>query len=297
VDRERAVDVQAVPPEEVMRLHPEGDQEVTGCSPARPSLALPRESQLGPGIHPRRHRHDDLPLLADLAAATADPARLARHLPAAIARGTRPLHCKAALAERDRARAPAFAARLRPRARRVPGAAARGALLGDGHADRQPPATRRHRERNLDDVLDVAPALRRAPPPAPRTLAEVEDRAEQIAQATEVQVLGRRTEPAARAPRVRARPAEPEPGERPHLAELIVLLPLLRVGEDRIRLPDLLEALRRTRVVPVRVRMVLLGELAIRPLDLLGRSALRHAQDLIVILARRRWHRRPNLAS
>src|SRR5690606_30609715 len=158
-------------------------------------------------------------------------------------------------------------------------------------------ATRSHRERNLDDVLDVTPALRCAPPPAPRTLAEVEDRAEQIAQATEVaKILGRRTEPAARAPRVRARPTEPEPGERPHLAELIVLLPLLRVGQDRVRLPDLLEALRRARVVPVRVRMVLLGELAIRPLDLVGRGTLRHAQDLIVILARRRWHRRPNLA-
>src|SRR5690606_14471075 len=131
--------------------------------------------------------------------------------------GTRPLHRKAALAERDRARAPAFAARLRPGARRVPGAAARRALLGDGHADREPPATRSHRERNLDDVLDVTPALRCAPPPAPRTLAEVEDRAEQIAQATEVaKILGRRTEPAARAPRVRARPTEPEPGERPH---------------------------------------------------------------------------------
>src|SRR5262249_58609767 len=69
----------------------------------------------------------------------------------------------------------------------------------------------------------------------------------------------------------------------PVRAELVVLLPLLRIAEDFVRLVDLLE-LRLGGLVPwVHVRMMLARQLPERLLDFLVGGGLRHAEGGVVV--------------
>jgi len=69
------------------------------------------------------------------------------------------------------------------------------------------------------------------------------------------------------------------------LAEAVVLRALLRIGEDLVRLGDLLELLLRLRLVLlVAVGMPLERELAERLLDLVRRGLARDAERLVVVL-------------
>src|SRR5690606_10479837 len=67
-------------------------------------------------------------------------------------------------------------------------------------------------------------------------------------------------------------------------AVLVVHAPLLGVGEDGVRLVDLLEALLGPGVVGVTVGVVLGGQLAEGAPDLVLGRALRYPQDLVVVL-------------
>src|SRR5581483_11979027 len=69
----------------------------------------------------------------------------------------------------------------------------------------------------------------------------------------------------------------------PVRADLVVPAALLGIGEDLVGLVDLLEAPLGLRS-SVDVRVVLPGQLPVRPLDLLGRRVLRDAEDLVVVL-------------
>jgi hypothetical protein len=74
-----------------------------------------------------------------------------------------------------------------------------------------------------------------------------------------------------------------DPGE----PELVVAAPLLGVGEDLVRLGDLLELLLgRFRVLLRDVGVVLSREATVGRLDLVRRSGLRYAQDFVVIALR-----------
>src|SRR5690554_2615994 len=66
--------------------------------------------------------------------------------------------------------------------------------------------------------------------------------------------------------------------------DLVVLLPLLRIREHRIRLRDGLEPLLGFRVTRVGVRVEFLGELAIGALDLVLAGIGRHLQDGVEVL-------------
>jgi hypothetical protein len=63
----------------------------------------------------------------------------------------------------------------------------------------------------------------------------------------------------------------------------IILCPLVLVGQQIVRRGDLAEAIRRLGIVLVAVGMKLLGELAVRLLDLGFVRAARHAQFLIQV--------------
>src|SRR5262249_62233127 len=82
--------------------------------------------------------------------------------------------------------------------------------------------------------------------------------------------------------------AEGEAAVRPRppvlRAEAVVLLPLLRVGEDVVGALDLLEALLRGGVARIRVRVVLARELAVRLLDLVLARRSRDAEGLVQVL-------------
>src|SRR5262249_127504 len=104
-----------------------------------------------------------------------------------------------------------------------------------------------------------------------RTAAE--EAAEQIAEVAEVVD---REVAAAEVARVEARP-----GATAVLAEAVVLLALLLVGERVVRVLDLLELLFRGGVARVLVRVVLRRQLAVRLLDLIGRGVLLDAQRVV----------------
>ena len=81
-------------------------------------------------------------------------------------------------------------------------------------------------------------------------------------------------------------PGRNEPGSKPEDAALVVLLALLGVGQDRVRLLHLLEALLGLLVARVLVRVVLARELAVGLLDLVGRGLLVDAERPVWILHR-----------
>src|SRR5690606_28138350 len=118
---------------------------------------------------------------------------------------------------------------------RVPGPIARCALFGDGNGDGHLATPHRQLERDLHRILDVPSPLRRGPRPRPGPPPELEDRAEQVAEPADVRQVVE-VEPAA-PPGLRARPRpaggrEIEPSQTAELPQPVVLLPLLRVGED-----------------------------------------------------------------
>ena len=69
-----------------------------------------------------------------------------------------------------------------------------------------------------------------------------------------------------------------------HGADRVVLLALGLVGQNRVRLPDLLEPLRRRSVVGVTVGVVLLRERTVGLLDGGGVGVLTHAEDRVEVL-------------
>src|SRR5439155_16060999 len=161
--------------------------------------------------------------------------------------------------------------RLRARA----GALAAGGLELDRNLGLDP--AQRVVEREVDLYLQVAPA------PTPLLLlrppAAAEEPAEDVAEVAEISEVEPLVGEA-------AGPGPPVLG-----AEAIVLLPLLGVGEHVVGGLHLLEALLRSWVARVCVRVVLAGELAVGLLDLVLTRALGHAEGLVEILNRR--HRSP----
>jgi hypothetical protein len=70
----------------------------------------------------------------------------------------------------------------------------------------------------------------------------------------------------------------------PVLAELIVALTLLRIGEDIIGLPDLLEFFFRAAVTRVDVRVIFARQLAVGFLDVVCSCGARHPQHFVIVL-------------
>src|SRR5262249_16224605 len=81
----------------------------------------------------------------------------------------------------------------------------------------------------------------------------------------------------------RTRPRAARARERAVLAQHVVFLALVVVAQDVVGLVDLLEALRRLRVVWFAVRVILLGELAEGLFDLIGCRVFSDAKDPIVV--------------
>src|SRR5690606_36779617 len=128
--------------------------------------------------------------------------------------------------------------------------------------------------------LDVGTSLRTAPlaVPEPEHVAETEA-AQEILKVLDANLLlvGALAEA--------TRSESSEPGTtRPEPAHLVVLAPLLGVGQHRVGLGDLLESLLGLGIVGIGVGMVLLGELAIRLLDVLGGRVLVDPEDPVEVL-------------
>src|SRR5690606_14704685 len=280
-----------LPAEEAVRLHPEDDDQIPPLSAARSHFALLRDAELRARIHPGRNGHLELSLRPYLALPLTRRARRRRDRAPPVAGGTGSGHGEAALPENDRPASLTLRTGGGRRSRRRSVSAAGAAWLPErnGHGDL--PSPHRGLEGHLHRLLDVLPALRSlgARRPSRASAAEAENPSEAVtesaetAEVLEAEGLGRPS------PRrgSSARPEPAEPTEAAELPYLVVLLALRLVGEHRVRLGDLLEAIGRTGIVGVRVRMVLFGELAIRLLDLVGARVLRYPENPVIVFRRR----------
>src|SRR5262245_5092519 len=158
------------------------------------------------------------------------------------------------------------------RSRPCTAAMAGRALARGRYRDRDLRAVHRLVEAEADLALEVAPALLARP----RLAAAAEERGDDVPDI--------RGEAAAARDSARAREASrPEAGEA---SPRVVLLALLLIGEDVVRLLDLLEVLLGLFVIRVAIRMPLAGELPVGLLDLVLRGALLDAQDLVEVARR-----------
>src|SRR5215469_252867 len=273
------------PAEHRMRLDVHPHVQVAGWAAALAGSALARDLDPLAVGHPGRDARLDGPRAHRPAAARAGRARVIDHqaaAPALLARlgdAERPLvPARLPGSVADRAD-PGHGAGLGAGA--VAGRA--GALTGQPQPDRG--AVDRVAEAQRGLGLDVRSPARPVLGGGPA--AAVEHGAEQVAQAAPGGVPG----VAEQVTQVEVEPAAPRPaaGRHPEAAaeqraRLVVLLAPLLVGQHRVRLGDLLEALLGLRVALVRVRMILAGQLAVRRLDLGGLRRLGDPQGLVVIL-------------
>ena len=201
--------------------------------------------------------------------------RCAHHLAGAAADVARPADAEEALLQDDLAGAAALRAALGLGARLRAAALAGVARPHLGQLELRLEAGDHVGERDLEVVTQVRAALAApAPPPAPAAR-----RAEQLAEQI-VEDVGEAAEVA----EVEAGHAAlgADAGE----AEAVVGAPLLRVGEHRVGLGRLLEALLGVRIAGVAVGVVLERELAVGLLELVGARLARDAQDLVVVALR-----------
>ena len=255
-----------------------------GAPPFRPRSPCPVRRTLAPDLTPAGTETWILRFWWTLPDPPHAPALLFGLLPASHARRTGPVDGEPALPEGYAPRSLALRALLPVR----PGSPARaqtgGALLVDGDRDGNSAALHRRHERNVDtqlDVLSLAWSRRAGRPALP---APVENRREDLGEATESpQILEGEARCGCRFRPGRSRPGSTE-AEGAQLPHLVVLLSLLRVGEDAVRLADLLETLGCPRVPRVRIRVILLGQSAVRLLDRGGVGLLVDAEDRVVVL-------------
>src|SRR5579875_1047136 len=273
--RDMHVDVGAVAVEQPVRLDGQEDVEIAGSAAAHAGFALAREPDARAVLDARRNRNRQRALTLDAALAAALPARILDDAAGAVAGGTGALDGEEALLRAHAALAVAGRAVDRPRARL--GAVAPAGVASDErrHAHRRLFAVERLFERDLEIVAQVAAAQVGALLAAAHELAEhlVEDVGESGAEArAEAEIA------AARAPA----------GLEGGVAEAIVGGTLLLVLEDVVGLVDFLEALLGLGVARIAVRVILHGELAVGPLELLRRRAARHAEGLVKVALRHR---------
>src|SRR5215469_6485942 len=272
-DRDRAVQIIALPLEDRVRPLDDLEEQIARRPATRADLSLARELDVGSVLDARRNPDLD-------GAAGAHPA-------VRVAFGARPPD-DGAVAATGRARPgghhlaeerPGDLAHLTPARAHVAGLGVgpgRGALTGTGRADHrgghhQLPG---RAERALGQVEIhpdggvAAPAGAAARPPRPR--AGAEERVHDVAE----------REPRAEPARP-AWPGRPRPGER--VGPQVVHLALLRVGEHLVGLRDLLEPLLGLRV-RVDVRVQLPGEPPVGLLDLVRARVAADPEDAVVVV-------------
>src|SRR5689334_15604 len=276
--------VGALAAEHRVRLDVHPDVQVAGRAAALARGALARELDPGPVRHPGRDAGLDGARAHRAPAARARRAGVVHHQAAAVA-------FLARLGDPERAQVPAglpgaLAGRAHPRHGAGLGAGAvtgrAGALAGQAQRHRGPVDRVAEGQRGLGLHVGAAPR-----PVLRRAAAAVEHAAEDVAQAA---VVPGATEDVTEVEAAEAALlAGTLPGRNPEAAAeqragLVVLLAPLLVGQHRVRLGDLLEALLGRAIALVGVGVVLAGQLAVRRLDLGRLGCLTDPKRLVVIL-------------
>ena len=264
-------EVVAAPREHGRGLDRDLHEEIARRRAVRAGLALAAQSDARAVLDAGRDRHRVAAQALRGAAPAAVEARVLDHVPGAAAAQARLREREESLCLRAHAATVAVRAGRRAGARGRAGAVADGAGRQRLDADRDARAVEAVAERDRHARLEVVAALgRRRTAAAPA--AAPEDAAEQVGEVDAVLVEGARVEPAAGCGTAHA-----------GLAQEVVLLALLRIGEDLVGLRDLLEALLGSRIVRVLVGVRLAHELAIGLLDLVGARVAGDAERLVMV--------------
>src|SRR5256886_13339478 len=282
-ERDRDLDDQVVASAlvQLRRLDARDDVEVARLAAREAGLTLALQADAGAVLDAGRDldRVALRPALAPGAAAAGT--RVLDHGPVAMTARAGLRQDEESLALRHHTTAVAFGADLRRRAGLRARAVALRARRLQRDRDLRLDTLERVLEGEIDLHLDVAAALG-AGSSAARPAAE--DAAEEIAEVAEV----------ADVEVAEVDVAALEAAAPVRRAEGVVLLALLRIGEQVVGALDFLESLLGRGVARITVRVVLARELAVGLLDLVGRGALCDAQDLVRGLRRRRGHSLPS---
>src|SRR5215218_6608959 len=273
--------VLAAAPEQGVRGDPDLDDQVAGGGAGLARLALALEPDGGAVVDPGGDPDPQLAAADLAAAAVAGRAGVVDHRAATLAGRAGAGEAEQALVAGDRAATVTGRAGPGQGAGLGPGAEAGVAGRRAAQLERDGGAAHGLLEAESDLALDVAAA----PGRGLRGPAAAEQVAEQVAEAAQVldpdPGAAGEAAPAAREP-AEAAAAERARGQQP--AGLVVLGPLLGVGQHRVGPPDLLEPLLRRLVTLVGVGVVLLGELAVGLLDLGRRRVLGDAEGGVEVL-------------
>src|SRR4051794_30100842 len=278
-DRDRHVDLEvlALAPEDRRVRDARDHVQVAWRTAAATGLALSGEAHATAVPHSRGHVRSVALHLARLPRAVAGRARVLDLGPGAAALGAR-------LGDREEALTLLLdPAALAARADRGRGARLRARAVAGGACGRQRHGHRHLRalhglvERDVHLGLEVAAALGPAAHAGTTRTASAEEVGEDVREAAR--------EAAGPAGAAAPEGARIEAAEDP--AAGVIALALLRVGQDRVGLLHLLEALLRGGVVRVAVRVVLPGQLAVGLLDLVVGRLLVDAERLVWIPDRR----------
>src|SRR5688500_6346322 len=242
------------------------DVEIAGRPAVDAARALSGETQLHAVVDARRNLHGQHPLGAFPPLAAANLARALVQLPFAAAAGTRPGHGEKAVAHAHLAASLTRLARGLARAGLGAGAGARLAALQARDLHLRLEAGRGLLERDLQLVLEVLPAHRARAAAAASAAGAGEEVVEDV--------FEQRAEPT----------REAAAGGRARCgAEAVVVRALVGIGEDRVGLAELLEALLGLLVTGILVGMELHGQLPVGLLQLGVAGTLVDAENLVIV--------------
>src|SRR5687767_802626 len=258
--------VGAVAREDGVLADADEDVEIAGRAAVDAARALSGETQLHAVVDARRDLHGQHPLGAFAPLAAADLARALVQLPFAATAGTRPGHGEKAVAHAHLAASLTRLARGFARAGLGGGAGARFAALQARDLHLRLEAGRGLLERDLQLVLEVLPAHRARAAAAASAAGAGEEVVEDV--------FEQRAEPT----------LEAAAGGRARCgAEAVVVRALVGIGENRVGLAELLEALLGLLVTGILVGMELHGQLPVGLLQLGVAGTLVDAENLVIV--------------
>ncbi len=269
--RHHAVQVIPFALEERVLFDVQHDIQIARRTAKRPRLAVSREPNPRPVFHARRHLRLHHAFAYQPTFTLALRTRIGNHAPRTLTRRTRPRDTEKPLLISHLPLPVTSSARCRSLSRRSPVSLARIASLVPPHIDLLLRAEDRFLKFQMQVFAQISPPLCAAAttPTLSEGITEPENVTENIAE-----ILKDRRIKSRRATRIPTHTC---------MSKAVIQRSLIAVGQNRVRLRDLLKLVFRLRIVRVPIRMMRHREFSVRALDLnLGRRA-GHSQHFIKI--------------
>jgi len=264
------VEIISVSLEDIVRRHPDDDEEISSVTALGSVFSFSRQSQTHAVVDSSRHVDLQGRFLLDPPLPTTGLARVAIDATYAGTRGAGLGHRQKAPTEHDLAVAATGAARLRGRTGFGPTTLAGIAFCEPWHPNRSFNSRGGFLERDAQGVLQIVTSstpLPATPLPSAENVSKTEEITQNIGEITKGTGVEAREGLAL----------------DPLMAEAIESSALLRIGQNGVRLRGFLESLLSLGISRVPVRMVLYREAPIGHFDLINRGVASDTEDVVVI--------------